>query len=340
LGGQDPDHDQTNAPRRVLVTGGAGFIGSHLVEHLLLAGDRVTVIDNLSTGRLSNLEAISDRIRFIESTVSDGLPELDHDEFDEVYHLAAAVGVDLVLSDPVGSIRSNIIETDAVLRYALEHANAKVLIASSSEVYGKPDTSVFSEEDDLLLGPTTVTRWSYAHAKAIDEHLAIGYNTQFGLDTVCCRFFNTVGPRQIGRYGMVLPRFVHAASQNVPLRVFGDGTQTRCFCDGRDVAQALPALLRSDRRTDRVFNIGSDRPITINDLAQLVISTLGSDSSVEHIAYDDAYPTGFEDLRHRKPDLDRIHSAIGFKPSFTLEQTVRDLHEQKQAEARVKGGGS
>lgn len=324
----------------MLVTGGAGFIGSHLVEHLLSLGDEVTIIDNLSTGRMRNLDRVIDQVRFIEAGVSAGLPQLEADEFDEVYHLAAAVGVELVLSDPVGSIRSNIIETDAVLRYALEHGRANVLVASSSEVYGKPGTSVFSEGDDLLLGPTTVTRWSYAHAKAIDEHLAIGYAHQYGLDTVCCRFFNTVGPRQVGRYGMVLPRFVQAASRGEPLQVYGDGSQTRCFCDGRDVAHALPALLRAENRTDRVFNLGSDRPISIRDLAKLVIRTLSSTSAIDFIPYDLAYPVGFEDLRHRKPDLDRIRGAIGFEPSYSIEQTIRDLHTQMQNETRVERGVS
>lgn len=328
MGEQDPSSDRHTHAKRVLVTGGAGFIGSHLVEYLDSHGDQITIIDNLSTGRRSNLDAVIERIRFIQADVSEGLEQLNNEHFDEVYHLAAAVGVELVLNDPVGSIRSNVLETDAVLRYALEHGHAKVLIASSSEVYGKPGTSVFSENDDLLLGPTTVTRWSYAHAKAIDEHLAIGYAQQYGLETVCCRFFNTVGPRQIGRYGMVLPRFVEAADKGEPLRVFGDGSQSRCFCDGRDVVRILPALLRIPNRTDSVYNIGSDHPISILDLAHLVASTLKSDSAIELVPYDKVYPKGFEDLRHRKPDLDRIRSAVGFEQHISLKQTIRDLHAQ------------
>lgn len=338
MGAQDQSSPTPGTPRRVLVTGGAGFIGSHLVEQLLKLGDEVTVIDNLSTGRIENLSAVRDRIRFIEASVSDGLPRLEHAEFDEVYHLAAAVGVELVLDDPVGSIRSNVIETDEVLRYALDHGKARVLIASSSEVYGKPGTSVFSENDDLLLGPTTMTRWSYAHAKALDEHLAIGYAQQYGLDALCCRFFNTVGPRQVGRYGMVLPRFVQAAYENAPLRVYGDGSQTRCFCDGRDVAHALPMLMRSESREHRVYNLGSDRPIAIHELAEMVIMTLGSKSSIEHVPYEQAYPKGFEDLRHRKPDLDRVRAAIGFSPSYTLNQTILDLHESMVSSHELDGG--
>lgn len=344
MGEQDPTSEQTDTPKRVLVTGGAGFIGSHLVELLIGFGDHVTIIDNLSTGRLSNLDAVSDRVEFIEASVTDGLQRLGDTGFDEIYHLAAAVGVELVLSDPIGSIRSNILETDAVLEFARSHGPAKVLIASSSEVYGKPGTSVFSEDDDLLLGPTTMTRWSYAHAKAIDEHLALAYAQQHGLETVSCRFFNTVGPRQVGRYGMVLPRFVQAAEVGDALRVFGDGTQTRCFCDGRDVVRALPALLRTPGCTGRVYNIGSDRPVAIGELAQLVIETLGSASSIKTIPYDKAYPQGFEDLRHRKPNLDRIQCAVGFEPKFSIEQTIRDLREEMFGSAstqhEAKGVGS
>ncbi len=326
MGAQDPSREQSGAPRRVLITGGAGFIGSHLVDTLLSLGDDITIIDNLSTGRIENLAHCKDQVRFIESSVSDALPTLAGERFDEIYHLAAAVGVELVLTDPVGSIHTNVNETYEVLQFAHDNGNARVLVASSSEVYGKPGTSVFSENDDLLLGSTETTRWSYAHAKALDEHLAIGFASQYGLDTVCCRFFNTVGPRQVGRYGMVLPRFVQAAHEGTPLRVFGDGTQTRCFCDGRDVVRVLPALLRTPGCSGRIYNVGSDRPISILDLAHLVKATLGSESPIELVPYDEAYPQGFEDLRHRKPDLDRIRSAVGFEQHIPLKQTIRDLH--------------
>ncbi len=315
---------------RALVTGGAGFIGSHLVEHLLKQGAQITVIDNLSTGYLKNLDAVIDRIRFIEADVDRGLEILKSEstQFDEIYHLAAAVGVDLVLEDPIRSIKTNIHQTDAVFEYAIAHGSPSTLIASSSEVYGKPGTSVFSEDDDLLFGPTSMTRWSYAHAKAIDEHLALAYWNQHQLPTVICRFFNTVGPRQVGRYGMVLPRFVQAAMNNESLRVFGDGSQTRCFCDGRDVIEVLPRMLRTQACVGRVFNIGSDHPTSIMNLAQTVIETLGSSSSIETIPYSDAYPAGFEDLRHRKPDLDRVKSAVGFEPKYALTQTIRDLADE------------
>jgi len=340
---------QTNpskkATRCALVTGGAGFIGSHLVEHLLGQGAQVTVIDNLSTGQMANLDSVIDDIEFIQADVDQGLAMLSDDQgdkqiFDEVYHLAAAVGVDLVLDDPITSIKSNIHQTDAVFEYALAHGSPPTLIASSSEVYGKPGTSVFSEEDDLLFGPTTITRWSYAHAKAVDEHLALAYWHQHKLPTTICRFFNTVGPRQVGRYGMVLPRFVGSALNDQPLRVFGDGSQTRCFCDARDVIELLPKMVRSEQCYGRVFNVGSDHPMTILNLAQLVIDTLDSRSEIEFIPYSDAYPAGFEDLRHRKPDLDRIREAVGFDPKFIMTQTIKDLATQMSVSSSMptKGG--
>lgn len=323
-------HGKGQTPRHALVTGGAGFIGSHLVEHLLDQGVEITVIDNLSTGRIENLGRVIDSITLIEDDVDRGLDRLSGDDadgraFDEIYHLAAAVGVDLVLDDPIGSIKTNIAQTDAVFEFAIANGHPRTLIASSSEVYGKPNTGVFSEDDDLHFGPTTITRWSYAHAKAIDEHLALGYWHQHQLPTVICRFFNTVGPRQVGRYGMVLPRFVGAAIKNEPVRVFGDGSQTRCFCDGRDVIEALPKMVRSEQCAGRVFNVGSDHPITILELAERVIETLGSTSTIELVPYCDAYRAGFEDLRHRKPNLDRIKEAVGFEPKFTLTQTIEDL---------------
>ncbi len=311
---------------RALVTGGAGFIGSHLVERLVGRGDDVTVVDDLSTGRRENLAAVEHGVRFIESDASSALGELATGApFDEIYHLAAAVGVDLVLSDPIGSIERNIDLTADVLRVAHEHGAPRVLVASSSEVYGKPGASVFSEDDDVHYGPTTTTRWSYACSKAIDEYLALAYHEHRGVPTVCVRLFNTVGPRQVGRYGMVLPRFVAAALEGAPLRVFGDGQQTRCFCDGRDVADVLPRLLAEPACHGRVFNLGSDEPITIAELADRVITVLGSASTIEKIPYDDAYPGGFEDLRHRKPDLSRIREAVGFKPTRALEDTIRDV---------------
>lgn len=333
----DPDQQghgsRATQARRVLVTGGAGFIGSHLCELLAGSGAQIVVVDNLTTGRETNLDALGSSVSLINARLSDALAGELRDEapFDHIYHLAAAVGVDLVLQDPVGTVRSNIIETDALLEYATEHGKPPTLIASSSEVYGKPGASVFSEEDDVLYGPTSITRWSYAYTKGIDEYLAVAYARSRGLPTVVTRFFNTVGPRQVGRYGMVLPRFVASALKNEPLRVFGDGKQTRCFCDVRDVVRALPALLESTGAHGRVFNTGSDTPIEIGTLAQRVIDVLGSGSSLELVEYDDAYPDGFEDLRHRKPDLTRLREAIGFEPRISLDETIRDIAEQIRA---------
>lgn len=327
-----PDASRSGAARRVLVTGGAGFIGSHLVELLLARGDDITIIDNLSTGRLSNLDSVIGRVRMIEADLGVGLEQIAAERFDEVYHLAAAVGVDLVLADPIGSIETNVARTADLLRYCAAAGSPPTLIASSSEVYGKPGTRVFSEDDDAVYGPTTVTRWLYACSKALDEHLALAYHQQKSLPAVVVRFFNTIGPRQVGSYGMVLPRFVRSALTGQPLRVFGDGGQTRSFCDVRDVVGALPTLLAKADAPGRVFNVGSDESISIGALAQLVIAETGSSSAVELVDYTDAYPAGFEDLRHRKPDLTRIKAAVGFEPKIGLAQTIRDLAGAIRAE--------
>lgn len=338
-----PPNQEPAAPRRVLVTGGAGFIGSHLVEHLVGLGHRVTVVDDLSTGLASNLDAVAGRVELIESDLDAAIPDLAKlPPFDRVFHLAAAVGVDLVLTDPVRAIEINVGTTSALLAHLAAHGRPPTLIASSSEVYGKPGASVFSEDDDTLYGPTTITRWSYAHAKALDEHLAMGYHNARGLPTVCARFFNTVGPRQRGVYGMVVPRFVEAALKGEPLRVFGDGHQSRCFGDVRDIVPVLVRLLDSTACHGRVFNLGSDRPITILELAETVIRTLNSPSAVRLIPYQDAYPSGFEDLRHRRPDLARIREAVGFSPGIRLEQTIIDIAEEMRARttaARNADGG-
>ena len=325
---------------RVLVTGGAGFIGSHLTDLLLARGDQVTVIDNLSTGRRANLPEEHAHLRFIEADLDHALGALGPGErFDQIYHLAAAVGVKLVVDEPIRCIETNIDQTAHLLRFALTHGPdgrpAPTLIASSSEVYGKAEKSPFSEEDDVVYGPTTRSRWSYACSKAIDEYLALAYHAQHGLPATIVRFFNTVGPRQVGEYGMVLPNFVSSALADRDIQVHGDGKQTRCFCDVRDVADALPRLLGNASSHGRVFNLGSDRSISINDLATLVISTLGSPSRLVHVPYDQAYSAGFEDLRRREPDLMRIRGAIGFSPRIALEQTIRDLATDLAARPRV-----
>ncbi len=321
--------------RRALITGGAGFIGSHLVDHLLARGDSVTVIDNLSTGRRPNLPQAHERLRFIEAELSEALTALGRGErFDEVYHLAAAVGVRLVIDEPIASIETNVVQTMALLKFAMTHgpddglggSPAPTLIASSSEVYGKADKQPFSEEDDVVYGPTTKARWSYACSKAIDEYLTIAHHQRHGLPAVIARFFNTVGPRQVGSYGMVLPNFVRAALENRDLEVHGDGLQTRCFCDVRDVVAALPRLISTRACHGRVFNVGSDKVLTITQLADAVIRTLGSSSKTRLIPYERAFNNaGFEDLRKRQPDLARLRSAIGFEQRFGLDQTIRDI---------------
>jgi UDP-glucose 4-epimerase len=319
---------------RALVTGGAGFIGSHLVEWLLRRGDDVVVVDDLSTGRPGNLRP-HDRLEVVESRVSAAVARFEADArgFDEIYHLAAAVGVQLVMDSPIEAIETNILETIALLRYADSCSpHAATLIASSSEVYGKGARSPFSEEDDVVYGPTTIARWSYGMSKAIDEHLAIAHHRRTGLPVVVARFFNTVGPRQVGRYGMVLPRFVAAALADGPIVVHGTGSQTRCFCDVRDVVEALPLMIAAPACRGRVFNLGSDREITILELAQTVIATLGSSSPIHTLPYEEAFPEGFEDLPRRRPTLARIRDAIGFSPRRTLEQTIRDVAATMQSE--------
>lgn len=325
---QPADHDA--APRRVLVTGGAGFIGSHLCDHLLARGDIVTAVDNLSTGRRHNLPADHARLRFIEADLSEFVRAVGRGErFDQIYHLAAAVGVKLVMDEPIRAIETNVMQASALLTFALGHGPAggpaPTLIASSSEVYGKSEQKPFREDDDVVYGPTTKGRWAYACSKALDEFLALAHAERHQLPAVIARFFNITGPRQIGAYGMVLPRFVAAALRGDDLQVHGDGEQTRCFVDIRDVIPALPALLETPGCFGRVFNIGSEQPISMRMLAQRVVDTLSSRSRVVLIPYDRVYAAGFEDLRQRQPDLSRLRGAIGYRPRITLEETIRDL---------------
>jgi len=329
----------SSSERNVLVTGGAGFIGSHLCETLLARGDRVTVVDDLSTGRLSNLasakRSAGGRLEVIEARVAEALPNLRNRRYAEIYHLAAAVGVRLVVEEPVRTIETNVMEGAAVLEYA-SRQRTRILMASTSEVYGKGAQTPFSEEDDLVYGASTVARWCYGISKAVDEHLSLAHHRRDGLAVVIARFFNTVGPRQTGQYGMVLPRFVQAALAGEPIEVHGDGLQARCFCDVRDVAPALPTMLESQACTGRVFNVGSDRPITILELAQRVKTLLESRSEIRHVPYAEAYGGGFEDLRVRLPNLARIRSAIEFAPRFTLDQTIQDVAASLRA-AQVEG---
>ena len=324
------------AKPHVLVTGGAGFIGSHLVEHLVASGNRVTVVDDLSTGSIANLRGVIDAspdcIELVESDLSDWISELDSSvRFDRIIHLAAAVGVRLVVDDPIRTIETNIYQTSAVLRLALRELTP-LLLASTSEVYGKGVKSPFSEEDDMTYGPTSRSRWSYACSKAIDEYLALANHKDNGLPVMVARFFNTVGPRQVGKYGMVLPRFIDRALNGDPIEVYGDGTQSRCFIDVRDVVPVLPKLLESVECHGRIFNVGNDQPISILELAALVKDVLGSASEIRIIPYEEAYTQGFEDLQVRIPDLNRIRSEMSFEPTIGLESTIRDI-------ARSRSGG-
>jgi UDP-glucose 4-epimerase len=328
---------------RSLVTGGSGFIGSHLVDRLLARGDHVTVVDDLSTGRRANLPASHERLRFIEADLASALHAFGPGErFDQIYHLAAAVGVKLVVENPARCIHTNIELTSRLLEFAMTHGpsgkSAPTLIASSSEVYGKADKTPFSEEDDVVYGPTSRTRWSYGMTKAIDEYLALDAHKRLGLPAVVVRFFNTTGPRQVGSYGMVLPSFVAAALRNEDLQIFGDGRQSRCFVDVRDVAEVLPRLLAEPRAHGVVMNLGSDRPFTMEELADLVIRTLSSRSGKRFVPYDVAYSAGFEDLRRRIPDLSRIRAAVNFQPRYSLEQTIRDLAQAASAAPGVLAG--
>jgi len=312
------------------MTGGGGFIGSHLSELLLDRGDTVTVVDDFSTGRRGNLAIVRsvasriERYRVIEGTVSAVLPTLSPLDFDCVYHLAAAVGVRMVVERPIHTIETNVHEASAVLRFCAERA-LPVLIASTSEVYGKGVRVPMREDDDVVYGSTAYSRWCYACSKAIDEYLALAYHREFGLPAVIARFFNTVGPRQIGEYGMVLPRFVSAALEGRDLEVHGDGMQSRCFCDVRDVVRVLPKLVETPACHGRVFNIGREEPITIRALAELVAKTLDSSSAIRAVPYEKAFSAGFDDLLVRQPDLTRIRAAVGFEPRISLVDTIRDL---------------
>lgn len=329
-------------PRRVLVTGGAGFIGSHLVERLLARGDHVVVCDDLSTGRQKNLDharAIpTGSLTLVHSDLREFLTGAGgRDRFDRIFHLAAAVGVKRVMDDPIAAIRTNIDQTQSLFDFAIASGKPPTLIASSSEVYGKGVKTPFHEDDDVLYGPTTKTRWSYACSKAIDEHLAISHHRQNALPIVIVRFFNTVGPRQVGDYGMVLPRFVHAAITGEPLKVFGDGTQSRTFCDVRDIVEVLPRMLDIHAAVGRVFNLGSERVVTVRALAELVVRTLGSASPITTVPYSDAFQEGFEELQTRCPDISRARTSVGFEPKIGLEQTIKDIAAEMRAHRLVKG---
>jgi len=312
---------------RVLITGGAGFIGSHLARALLVQGDQVFVLDDLSTGSIANIEDLLDREGFgyrIGSVTDVQLVAECVDRCDVTVHLAAAVGVRLIIERPVHTIETNIRGTEVVLGAAARKQKL-VLVASTSEVYGKSTKLPFSESDDLTLGPTSHSRWAYACSKALDEWLAFAYMRERRVRAIVCRFFNTVGPGQTGRYGMVLPTFVSQALRGDPITVYGDGEQSRCFAHVRDVVEATIRLLGSPSAVGDVFNIGNDREVTIRQLAEAVKAATDSSSDIVQIPYEEAYAEGFEDMRRRVPSLEKLEATIGFRPNISLDVIIEDV---------------
>ena len=316
-----------------LVTGGAGFIGSHVTETLLAAGHDVTVLDNFSTGREDNLRAVAGhpRLRLISGSITDQLLLTDAVRgTDVIYHLAAAVGVKLVAENPVHTIETNIYPTELLLRLAVQ-GGQKFFLASTSEVYGKNAKEVWNEEDDIHLGPTSRPRWAYGCSKAIDAFLALAYHRKYTLKVVIGRFFNVVGPRQVGNYGMVIPRFVDQALAGGPLQVYDDGSQVRCFAHVREVVDCVVGLTESGQGDGRIFNIGSDQPISIRDLASEVIRRANPGVSIQYLPYSQAYGDDFEDVRRRVPCVDRLHDTLGRKPVMPLGEILDDIIRWKRS---------
>ncbi len=326
-------HPQT--PRRALVTGGAGFIGSHLVEALLARGDRVTALDDLSTGRIANLQHLLDDDRFalvIDDVTNREAVAAAVGESDVVFHLAAAVGVNLILDDPLRSIETNVLGTKNVLEAAVPN-RLQVLVASTSEVYGKGGRVPQREDDDIILGATRMSRWSYAAAKMLDEFLALSYHYETGLSVVAFRLFNTVGPRQTGAYGMVVPRFVAAALRGQPLPVYGDGRQSRCFLHVRDAVEAIVRLADCPVAIGEVVNVGSTESVSILELAERVLGHVDVGGGlISIVPYEEAYPSGgYEDIRRRVPDISKIGALTGWHPTRTLDDILADVVAEKTA---------
>jgi UDP-glucose 4-epimerase len=312
---------------RYLITGGAGFIGSHLTELLLSQGHHVTILDDLSTGREANLAPVRTHanLHLVRDSVEDvATVSAVMATVDRVFHLASAVGVQLIVDQPVRTIRTTIGGTEVVMAAAHKFGRP-VLITSSSEVYGKGARVPFSEDDDVVLGSTRHSRWCYAYAKGVDEFLGLAYHRQYGLPVTIVRLFNTVGPRQVGQYGMVLPRFVEAALAGQDLKVTGDGTQTRCFTHVADVVAAMAKLMDTPASVGQVFNLGSDREVSMNELAARVISAVGAKSKVQHVSYEAFYGRAFDDMMRRVPDLKKIRQAIGYAPRHDLDQIIASV---------------
>jgi UDP-glucose 4-epimerase len=310
---------------KYLITGGSGFIGSHLAERLIDQGHSVTVIDNLSTGIDNNLLKVKNNIEFHHGNVLDKpLMEKLIAECDYVVHLAAALGVLNIINKPLESLKTNIQGTEVVLE-ACEKSNKPVLIASTSEIYGKNDKVPLNEEDDRIVGHPLKSRWSYSEAKAVDESLAYFYYLEKKLPVRIVRFFNTVGPRQVGHYGMVVPRFVTAALKNDPISVYGSGEQIRCFCHVDDAVDALLIVMASEKAIGQVFNVGNNQQISIEGLAQKIIEITGSKSKIIKVPYSQAYPEGFEDMQRRVPDISKIRNVLGWSPQKGLDQVIKDI---------------
>jgi UDP-glucose 4-epimerase len=324
---------------RHLITGGAGFIGSHLADELIRRGDRVHVLDDLSTGSIDNIHHLKGVPGFdytIGSSANAPVVAELVDEADVVHHLAAAVGVGLIVESPVRTIETNVHCTEVVLAQASKKRRP-VFLASTSEVYGKSARLPYREDGDLLLGPTFTGRWSYACSKAIDEFLALAYFKERRLPTVIGRLFNTVGPRQTGRYGMVVPRFVRQALADAPITVHGDGTQRRCFCHVADVVRAIADLMSSGDAYGQVFNIGSTEEVTISELAERVREITGSDSEIITVPYEEAYEQGFEDMLRRVPDTAKVRRLLGWRPTRTLDEILADVITSYRAAAELAG---
>jgi UDP-glucose 4-epimerase len=314
---------------KALITGGAGFIGSHLAERLLKDGQEVVVIDNLSTGSLKNIAGFKKepKFDFVEGDVLDvSLTESLAERSEVIFHLAAAVGVKLIADRPVHTIETNISGTEVVLEAANKFGK-KILIASSSEVYGKNEAVPFREDDDIVLGSTSFSRWSYACSKAIDEFLGLAFHQEYGLGVIIGRFFNTIGPRQTGQYGMVVPRFVQRALKNEPVSIYGTGQQSRCFCYVDDVVKAVIGLMSCRESPGKIYNVGSAEEVTIERLADKIIAMTGSKSKKEFVPYEKAYGRPIEDMMRRVPNLERIKKAIGWEPKTSLTETLRVIIE-------------
>ena len=310
---------------KYLITGGDGFIGSHLAEKLIARGDQVVIFDNLSTGSASNLSGIKEKIKFEEGNILDrAVIDKLVSESDYVVHLAAALGVFNIVNKPLESLKTNLQGSEIVLE-ASDKYRKPVLVASTSEIYGKNDKVPLNEEDDRIIGHPLKSRWSYSEAKAVDESLAYFYYLENKLPIRIVRFFNTVGPRQVGHYGMVVPRFVSAALKNEPLSVYGSGDQIRCFCHVTDAVRGLLSVMDSDKAVGEVFNVGNNQQISIMELAKKVIEMTGSKSTIKKIAYEKAYPEGFEDMQRRVPDISKIKQVLGWSPEINLDQIIKDI---------------